>query len=131
MKKTILEVYALAVCFFAVACFVVTLGIALYDIVQIIDPEFTLNRYQYERYQSNDAFRAAPGALHGQDEKERKALSEEDITRRREAGYAQALRAERHDGKQSLLRMAIIMLVDAGAFLIHWQIAQKARRDGA
>jgi hypothetical protein len=127
LKKTILEVYALAVCFFAVACFVVTLGIGLYDIVQIVAPEFTLNRYQYERYQSNDAFRAAPDAIPGKDEKERKALSEEEITRRREAGYAQALRAERHDGKQSLLSMAIIMLVDAIAFVIHWEIGKKAR----
>ncbi len=95
--------YGLAVCFFAVACFVITLGIAWYDIVQIVDPEFTLNRYLYERYQSNDVFRAAPGAIPGRDEKERQALSEEEVTKRREAAYTQALRAEKHDGKQSLL----------------------------
>lgn len=131
MKKSILEIYALAVCFFAVACFVVTLGIALYDVVQISDPEFTMDRYQYEQYQSNDEFRASPLAMHGMNGEQRKATSDEEVTRLREKAYARALRAETHEAQQSLLRMFIIMFVDAIAFLVHWVMARRARQSGA
>ena len=130
MKKTILEIYALAVCFFTVACFVIVLGVAIYDVVQISNPGFTLNRYLDERFQSNEAFRLAPGAVQGNDEAQRRALSEEEVTKRREAAYTQALRAEKHDGEQSLLRMVIIMFIDAIAFFIHWRIAKRARQSG-
>lgn len=130
MRKTILEIYALAVCFFTVACFVVVLGIALYDVVQIAAPEFTFNAYQYERYQSNQTFRESPtgGVLYRNEKKE---LTQEEITQRRKAEYAQALQAEKRNGEQSLLRMCIIMFVDALAFLVHWQIAKGARQSSA
>jgi predicted nucleotidyltransferase component of viral defense system len=131
MKKSILEIYALAVCFFTVACFVVTLGIALYDVVQIADPEFTMNRYQYEQYQSNDEIRDSPMAMRGRDGEQRKAMSEEEVTKWREKAYAQALHAERHEAEQSLLRMFIIMFVDSIAFLIHWLMARRARQSAA
>ena len=61
MKKSILEIYALAVCFVALLCFVIALGIGVYDLIQITNPEFTLNAYEYERHQSNEAFRGFPG----------------------------------------------------------------------
>ena len=62
MKKSILEIYALAVCFVALLCFVIALGIGVYDLIQITNPEFTLNAYEYERHQSNEAFRGVPGS---------------------------------------------------------------------
>lgn len=36
MKKTLLEIYALAVCFVTVVCFAVALGIGVYGVIQII-----------------------------------------------------------------------------------------------
>jgi hypothetical protein len=56
LKKSLLEIYALAVCFATIVCFVISLGVALYKIVEIINPEFTMNSYEYKRYQSNDAY---------------------------------------------------------------------------
>jgi len=131
MKKTLLEVYALAVCFFVVACFVVALGVALYDLVQIGDPDFTLGRYRYDLLQTNEAFREAPGEIPGKNEADRKAMPDDQVTRRREAAYALALGSERREGEQSLLRVIIVMLIDAVAFLIHWRIAKRARLSGA
>ena len=61
MKKSILEIYALAVCFVALACFVIALGIGVYDLIQIANPVFTINAYEYDRHQSNEAFRRFPG----------------------------------------------------------------------
>ena len=131
MKKSLLEIYGLAVCFFCVACFVITLVFALYDIVQIADPDFTINRYGYDRYQSNEEYRHAPGNILGKNESDRAAMSEEEVTKFREAAYARALKDERHNGEQSLLRMVIIMFVDSIAFAVHWQIARRARQSGA
>ena len=61
MKKSILEMYALAVCFVALVCFVIALGIGVYDLIQIANPVFTINAYEYNRHQSNEAFRRFPG----------------------------------------------------------------------
>ncbi|TXH65423.1 MAG: hypothetical protein E6Q88_13820 [Lysobacteraceae bacterium] len=57
MKKTILEIYALAVCFAAVVCATVTLGFGLWSVLEIAMPEFTINGYTYARYQDNESFR--------------------------------------------------------------------------
>ncbi len=56
MKKSRLELYALAVCFIIVVCFVVAIGVAIYDIVKITAPEFTLSSYEYRRHQNNAEF---------------------------------------------------------------------------
>ena len=60
MKKSILEIYALSVCFVTLVCFVIVLGIGIYDLIQISNPEFTLNPHEYERHRSNEAFRRSP-----------------------------------------------------------------------
>lgn len=58
MKKSVLEIYALAVCFFSViCCFMFSLGFAAYAVVRIARPDFTMDRWQYRKYQSNGAFR--------------------------------------------------------------------------
>ena len=48
MKKSILEIYALAVCFLALVCFVIALGLGVYDLIQIANPGFTINAYEYD-----------------------------------------------------------------------------------
>ena len=53
MKKSILEIYALAICFVALVCLLYVLGIGVYDLIRITNPEFTINAYEYERHQSN------------------------------------------------------------------------------
>src|ERR1700722_1868897 len=57
MKKSILEIYALAVCFFTVACFVFLIGFAAWNIVQLCAPKFTIGQSDYQRHKSDDAFR--------------------------------------------------------------------------
>ena len=106
MKKSILEIYALAVCFVALVCFVIMLGIGTYDLIQIANPEFTLNAYEYERHQSNEAFRRSPrvelrGIAPGVSV-EPTEPSEEKLTRQREESYQAALRAERRGGYKAL-----------------------------
>ncbi len=135
MKKTILEVYALAVCFTAVVCFVIASGIGLYAVVGVVKPELTLSSWEYDRHRNNKVFRVLgnppPFGLSGKGTTEVERLSEEELTRRREESLRHAIRAEQRGNLQTLIRVAIILFVDMVVFLIHWRIARQARQEDA
>lgn len=120
MKKSLLEIYALAVCFVTVICFAIVLGIGLYDILEMSNPEMTIKSYQYQRHQSNEAFSRNKS-------KYKEKYSEAEITKIREKSYSVALKAEQRDAIQSFIRVLIIMLIDIIIFLIHWRLGKYAR----
>ena len=127
-----LEIYALAVCFIALVCFVVALGIGVYDLIQIASPEFTLNAYEYERHQSNETFGGgSPGrALRGIAPGipiEPTERPEEEVTQQREESFQSALRSERRRGMQSLIQIMIILVIDVLVFAPHWLLARNTR----
>lgn len=120
MKKSLLEVYALAVCFVTLVCFTVALRMGLYDVIQMVNPEFTITGYEFKQYQSNETFtRDWP--------KEKTMPSDEEITKRRLEGYRIALQVEQRDGVQSLTKVGLVMLIDIIVFLVHWRIAKRER----
>ncbi len=123
MKKSLLEIYGLAVCFATIVCFVVSLGIGIYDIVEIINPEFTMSSYAYEKHQTNDAF--WKGKCSGDEEKQRP--SGDELTKQREESYQRAIKSEKRDAFQSLIQIAIVLIINALVFIIHWKIARHAR----
>ena len=132
MKKSIREIYALAVCFIALMCFVIALGIGMYDLIQIANPEFTISGYEYERHQSNEAFRGSPGrvALRGIApgiSVEPTERPEEEVTQQREESFQAALRSERRRGMQSLIQIMIILVIDVLVFVPHWLLARSTR----
>ncbi len=131
MKKPILEIYALAVCFVALVCLIIALGIGVYDLIQIANPEFTINAYEYQRYQSNEAFGRSPriemrGVAPGVPI-EPTEPSEEELTSQREESYQAALRSERRQAGQSLTMIAIVLVIDVLVFLPHWLLARRRR----
>ncbi len=135
MKKSILEIYALSVCFVTLVCFVIALGIGIYDLIQITNPEFTLNPYEYERHQSNEAFGrspriemrgVAPGVAPGVPIGPTKP-SEEELTKQREESYQAAIRSERRSGIQSLTIVGIVMVIDLCVFGVHWLLSKRTR----
>ena len=132
MKKSILEIYALAVCFVALLCFVIALGIGVYDLIQITNPELTLNAYEFERHQSNEAFigfqgRVALGRIAPGIPVEPTQRPEEEVTQQREKSFQTALRSERRRGMQSLIRIAIILVIDVLVFVPHWLWIRRTR----
>ncbi|WP_298234616.1 hypothetical protein [uncultured Azohydromonas sp.] len=127
MRKSILEIYALTVCFFAVVCFVFVSALAIHDVVQIMSPQFTLDRHQYERYLSNDSYIRAAHQGSAQAEAALRALPREELTRLRVSELKRTLRVERHEGQLNLFKMLIVLVVDAVAFAIHWKIGHVAR----
>lgn len=120
MKKSLLEIYALAVCFVTVICFAIVLGIGLYDILEMSSSEMTIKSYQYQKHQSNEAFTRNWS-------KKRVKRSEAEITKIREKSYSVALKAEERDAIQSFIRVLIIMLIGIIIFLIHWRLGKYAR----
>ena len=91
MKKSILEIYALSVCFVTLLCFVIALGIGIHDLIQIGNPEFTMNPYEYERHQSNQAFGPSPRLMNlafaPAVSTEPSESSSEELTEQREKSY--------------------------------------------
>ena len=97
--RTPIQVYALVVCFAALLCFVITLGIAVYDIVQIAAPEFT---YTPPMYISDEL--STPGTTE----------------------YENGVQNERKAAARSLVQTSIILLIDLGVYASHWKIANRA-----
>lgn len=114
MRRSAIQIYALAVCFATLMCLVVSLGIGLYDGVQIAFPDFTLSAWQ--PYESNSQF-----VLFWPDKKD---LPDEQVTKLREDAYRDALHGERHAAKQSLVFVSIILVIDIVVYAIHWKIAR-------
>lgn len=129
MKKSILEIYALAVCFVTVVCFVVALGIATYSILEIAKPEFTINSWEYVRHQTNDAYwnGCSGGRYCGPEEKKKERPSEPELTKQREESFARDLSNEQRDGSQTLVKCLIVLLIDAAVFSLHWLVSRRAR----
>ena len=134
MKKTVLEIYALAVCLVAIVCLVIAVGIALYGAVQVAAPQFTMSGYAYNQYQNNDAFWAScgPGIRScATGEKNRERPAETELTRQRETAFLSALASERRDGAQTLVKCAIFIVVAVVVFVFHWFLAKRARSSAA
>lgn len=129
MKKTILEIYALAVCFFTVACLVVVCGMALWNLVEIAAPEFTITNYQFDCHQSDEAYRdCQSGNLKYTRKESPVAFPEgEALTSERLSAYDSVLKAERRSALQSLVKKFIVILVSAAVFFAHWRLARHAR----
>ncbi|MCS6765300.1 MAG: hypothetical protein MO847_02230 [Candidatus Protistobacter heckmanni] len=130
MKKNMLEIYALAVCFVAASGFVVTLAIALYNTLALARPDFAIPAWQYTLHQDNDAFWnhgcvgrnfCAPEERRGQ------RPPEPELTRQREEAYARVLASEGREASQNLVKCLAVFLAMAGAFALHWRLAKRVR----
>jgi hypothetical protein len=120
MKRSLLEIYALSVCLVTLVCFVVALGVAVYDVIQILNPEFTLNARLLEKHQSNKNFiKDWP--------KKKPVPSGAKLTKLRQESYKQALRVEQREAVQSITWATIIIVLDVGLFWVHWRLARREK----
>jgi hypothetical protein len=125
-----LEIYALSVCFAAVVCLVISTGIAGYSIFEIAAPELTMSSYEYNKYQTNDAYWNSKDSCR-EKEKAQVRPNEEELTKQRRDAFALATRGERREGLQTLIRCLMFILVSGGVLLVHWKIAKNARGHSA
>lgn len=124
MKKSILEIYSLLVCFVTLCCFVILLGIGIYDIIEISNPEFTINPHEFNRHQNNETYVKSSSNC----EDKFKEMSDDEITEKRLSSYSMKLKSEKRKALQSLIQVIIIMLIDIAVFIIHWKLAIHARK---
>lgn len=127
--KSKLEIYALCVCFASVISLVISLAIGSYSIIEISAPSLTMNSYQFDKYQSNEAYWKTSKPYCKENCEEVKELSEGDITRKREADFALAKASESRSGAQTLLKSVLFIFFSFVAFAIHWKLAKKCRNE--
>ena len=137
-----IRIYALAVCFATMMIIAISSGVALYDIVQASVPSLTINSWDYQNLQSNEAYEQtgmlnraaimAPTGAVALEKPERpdvEALSDEEITRLREAHRARVIEGHRRDALRSLIQAGIFLIISSVLFFVHWRLAR--RLDGA
>ena len=130
MKKSLIEIYALAVCFVAIVCMAISTGVAIYDLVEITFPTFTMSAWKYDKHLSNDAYRSQMSSC-GNKGEEKKTYTEEEITKKREASLATAIKSERRGAQQSFVTVLIIIIIDVVLFVVHWKMARRVREESA
>lgn len=113
MGKSLLQVYALTVCFATLMCLVVALGIGIYDVVQVASPGFTVQEHML--WQSDEHF-----LLYHPD---KKGLPPDELKSLREQHRQAAMETERRGALQSLVFMGIIIAIDVAVYAVHWTMA--------
>ena len=90
MKISTLETYGLSVCFVSAIALAIALCTLLYTLVQIFRPRFVIDRWDYQRHLSNEAFWEQKIRPTGEVSAEKPVRpDEETLTRQRYAVYQQ------------------------------------------
>jgi hypothetical protein len=133
MKKTVFEIYSSLVCFVAIICCSVWLGIGLYSMAGIFEPEITLDSWTYQRHQSNQHFQPLleepiflgpsstievnkPGKIEN--------LSGNEISKKRLESYQLELQSEVRKKQQTLIKSLIAVFICLPLFFIHWRFVK-------
>ena len=124
MKKNLIEIYALLVCFASVFFLLVNTATALQGGLRAVQPAMTVDGYTIQRSTSNEAY------MEGWP-KERPAPAASDISALRKALYDQALASEQRSGLY-LFTSSFAFVIAAGlVFGLHWQLAQREHVEAA
>ena len=133
MKKTVFEIYSSLVCFVAIICCSVWLGIGLYSMAGIFEPEITLDSWTYQRHQSNQHFQPLleepiflgpsstievnkPGQIEN--------LSGNEISIKRLESYQLELQSEVRKNQQELIKSLIAVFICLPLFFLHWRFVR-------
>ncbi len=132
MKKSIVEIYAMAVCFICAAISAISITIGIHNVVQIADPEFTMSAYEYSMHRDNESFLELKLMdIPKEYNNPYRDMSQQELTAARERSLRAALERERRNGQQSLLRCLIVVAVLSLMFWLHWILAKRTRRNAA
>lgn len=129
MKRGWLEIYGLAVCFFVAAYFLFVAAEAAWHVIQISAPEFTVSSHQWERHQTDEAFRESLLGRHdnGLEKSSYVPPEGEALTKARQDSLELTVRSEARTAVQQLIRNLLGLSIAVVLFLTHWRIARRAR----
>jgi len=133
MKKTLLETCAMALCFVTVACFMIVLSFAVWNVIAFTFPSLTLNSYEWERHQSDEAFKESLIHMYGPQEfgpKNNTYMPPEGaaLTKERERSYAASIGVESRSSLHALVQYLIMLLINAFVFIVPWKILARTRQ---
>jgi len=133
MKKTAIEVYALLICFGAMACLSINIGLVIYNVVSLVKPNLTISDYQYRNHQDNDNYwqhqSGHSDIIQINDfmlnpKKNSKSIQrpiESELTKQRLDSYQNVLDAEKRNAIKDLIFEFIAILISSVLFFIHWR----------
>jgi hypothetical protein len=133
MKKTVFEIYSSLVCFVAIICCSVWLGIGLYSMAGIFEPEITLDSWTYQRHRSNQHFQPlleepillGPSSTIEVNKPEQiENLSGNEISKKRLESYRLELQSEVRKKQQTLIKSLIAVFICLSLFFIHWRFVK-------
>ena len=122
MKKSFTKNYAVTVCFVMVICAAIALGIGIYDVIEMSNPEMTLSSEQLEKHQTNEVF-----VRNWSSDKE--MPGDREVTALREKSYEKALSAGARDAVKSFIRVVTVLVIIIVIFFVHWFLARSAREE--
>lgn len=133
MKKTILEIYALAVCFLTLACFIVLLGFAIWSFIGLTAPTFTINQQKYDCHLSDQAYEDCLSVdyLYSRQINPKPVPQGAALGAARQAAYADLLRSEQRQSLRGLTMQLMMLAIVSLAFLAHWRLARRCRDSAA
>ena len=119
----------MAICFVTVVILTISLGFGIYNIVELYNPELTMNSWEWEKYQTNDAFfHQMPNQYVDNGEMPlRENIDEITLTKLRVDGLNIAIKSERRQALQDFIRIIIILFINIVVFIPHWMLAKKSR----
>ena len=131
MKKTVFEICSSLVCFVTVICCSVWLGMGLYSLVGVSEPEITLDKWSYEMYQidqnpypllSEEPFiLGPPETIEIKKPEPFVPKSDKQMAEERLANYQLVLKSEILKNKQTLLKSFIAVIICLPLFFIRWR----------
>ncbi|MBQ0720560.1 MAG: hypothetical protein KBT88_05550 [Gammaproteobacteria bacterium] len=154
MKNSAFKFYVLLVCFTALMCGTVTLGLGLYNLVSVINPDLTINNAVYKSHKNTASFRqftqmsegrypqalfvGSPAGMpmpfvgpHGLpsagagDPVKIKKLSNEQVEALRLKSLNSALDDHQRAALQNLIRQGIVFCIALVLFSVHWRMARR------
>ena len=127
MKKTVFEIYS------SLVCCSVWLGMGLYGLVGVLEPEITLDKWSYEMYQPDkypSSLLAEPLMLESPEVIEIKKpepflpKSDKQIAEERLVNYQLALKSEIRKNKQTLFKSLVAVFICFPLFIFHWRFVR-------
>ncbi len=125
MKKSI-EIYALIISAISLLIFMISFGMATYNLIRVTYPKATF--FNNQIYQTNASYLANQRADSYGDPKKVATLaklSDQQITQQRLFEYQNRLDNERQLGINNLIPQSISAILSLLVFLLHWRLARK------
>lgn len=115
MGRSLIGIYALAVCFCSLMCLMIALGIGAYSLVRIVAPGFTLAENPGS-YADEQFLQWYP---------DKKSLPAADLAKAKQASGAAAVQYERRGALRMLVWVVIIAVIDGVVYTLHWRLARQ------